>query len=95
MELFPFSGKFQFSRYIVLQIIFYGSYDFIPESTDRGKLDSINAGQFLSQLILSQHFTHPIREIIRRLRRQVLVLLQEPMCMMVNTCPLYMFHYAQ
>jgi hypothetical protein len=57
------------------------------ETADAPELDGIDAGQTFSQRILAQGVGHPESEIVRGFRRQIMVLLDEPVGMIVNGAP--------
>jgi hypothetical protein len=58
-----------------------------PETPDAAELDGIDAGQTFSESILAQGVAHPESEIVWGFRRQIMVLLDEPVGMIVNRTP--------
>jgi len=59
-------------------------YEFIAQLIYTGKTHDINACKALPERLKAQDVGHPVGKIIRRLRRQIMVLLQEPMGMIIN-----------
>ena len=57
--------------------------NFLSKLADGGKLYNVYAGQPLGQVIFFQHIGYPVGKIIRRLRRNILVNLQEPVRVMI------------
>ena len=56
----------------------------LPEVLNPSKFDRIDAGQLFSERVPAQRVGHPEGEIVRRLRRQIVVLLDEAMGMIIN-----------
>jgi len=47
------------------------------------KLDSVYTGKAFSQLVLPKNLAHPVGKIVRRLGREMLMLFQKPVGMMI------------
>ncbi len=82
MEFFPgFAIKAVFAFcYVVRE----NPYEFIAQLINGGKAHNINACKALPERLKAQDVGHPVGKIIGRLRRQIMVLLQEPMGMIIN-----------
>jgi hypothetical protein len=69
--------------------------DPFPQAADRAELHDIDARHHLSQLFFAQYGGDPVGEIVRRLGREIFVLLQRAVRVMINTGTGHFFYQCE